>query len=234
MNLPTEEHNHPATGPGTDRTQPVVQNAARQKRKRQILLTFAILLGALLVLYGVSLLLEGIAPESETEPPAPTYTFREADWEENIFENEDYLSLDRTVYYSPYGIGAGETVSVDERSIVSYGEQAVLMYRLVNAIILGDAEAYNSFFTRSYLEENGAQPAFTMQMLYDIKINYTEAGIDEESDTRQAVYRLEYKICGNNGTYRADMGSDVSRAQYFFLAETDDGYRVDRVLTTGS
>jgi hypothetical protein len=209
------------------------QNAVRVRRKKQILVGAAVVLGLLLVLYAASLLLERLVPEeSET---APRYHFYEPDWTANAFEDADYAEFDRTIYLNPYGTAdAGETVSVDEQTVIGYGEPATLLYRLVNAILLGDAEAYNSFFTVSYLQENGAKEPFTMQKLYDVRIGFYGSLYDEKTATRQTIYRLEYKIFRNDGTFRDDVGSDMSKAQHFVLVETADGYRVDQIVTTGA
>ena len=211
--------------------------ASRQtgRQKRVILTVFGVLVALILLLWAVSLILERIAvPSGEDETKAPVrYRFWEADWSENIFENPEYLELDRTVYYSPYGVGVGETVSVDETTVDGYGEVPALLYQLIWAIIRGDADAYNSFFTRSYLEENGPHDPFTMQMLYDIKIAFYQAG-SADGTTATPIYRLEYKICRNNGTFRSDMGSDVAKEQYFVFVKTDLGYRVNEIITPGA
>ena len=102
------------------------------------------------------------------------------------------------------------------------------MLELINSIIEGDADKYNSMFSEEYLKKNAStvRERFTMQMLYDIVVSkhYTESG---------AVYSLEYKIMKNNGSYRSDMPSDCSKTQYFAISDHNGELLIDGLAVAG-
>ena len=58
-------------------------------------------------------------------------------------EYEEYLELDRTVYRNDKKSGIRVSVSPDEYDM--YGEQFELVCLVLDAVIAGDAEAYNDF-----------------------------------------------------------------------------------------
>ena len=61
-------------------------------------------------------------------------------------------------------------------------------------------------------------------MIYDIRIQpyYSE-------ETGENTYLVEYRILKNNGTFRNDIGSKVSRAQLYTLVEEDGDYRIKSI-----
>ena len=58
-------------------------------------------------------------------------------------------------------------------------------------------------------------------MLYQCKITYIDDGTDGAD--KLMVYRLEYMIFRNDGSFRRDIASDASRPQNVLLRVTPDG-----------
>ena len=169
--------------------------------------------------------------EEETKAPSSTIIFATPDFEYNIMEDEKYLGMNRRIYFCDDRYGT--TVELTDKNISVYGESAVVMRDLINAIIAGDADAYNALFSEDYFAYHKPESPFTMQRLYDIKltlIDETEK-TDERGKYTQYEYVVEYKIQLNNGTFRTDIGHDESRMQYFVLTSTAAGdVLIDQIL----
>lgn len=169
--------------------------------------------------------------EEETKYTPSTIIFATPDFDCNILEDEKYLSLDRRIFLYDHEYGTMEVLT--DKNISNYGESAVVMRNLINAIIAGDADAYNALFSETYFAGQAPKSPFTMQRLYDIKLTFL--GEAEESDEKgkytQYEYVVEYKIQLNDGTFRTDIGHNESRMQYFVLSGNAAGeILIDRVL----
>ena len=169
--------------------------------------------------------------EDETTPPSSTIIFATPDFEYNILEDEEYLSLNRRIYL--YDERYGTTEELTDKNIAVYGEAAIVLRNAINAIIAGDADAYNALFSENYYAYHEPEAPFTMQRLYDIKLTLVDE--TEKSNERgkytQYEYVVEYKIRSNDGTFRTDIGHDESRMQYFVLTNsTTDEVLIDQIL----
>ena len=167
----------------------------------------------------------------ETKPPSSTIIFATPNFDYNILEDEEYLSLNRRIYLCDerYGI----TEELTDKNITAYGAAAVVLRDAINALIAGDADAYNALFSENYYATHKPESAFTMQRIYDIKftlVKETEK-VGEKGNYTQYEYEVEYKIQLNDGTFRTDIGHDESRKQYFVLSDSVTGeVLIDQIL----
>ena len=161
--------------------------------------------------------------EAETKYPSSTIIFATPDFECNILEDEEYLSLNRCIYLCDerYGI----TEELTDKNIRVYGESAIVMRNVINALIAGDADAYNALFSEKYFATHEPAAPFTMQRLYDIKLTLVEETeiTDEAGKRARYIYGVEYKFQLNDGTFRTDIGHNESRMQYFVLSDDATG-----------
>lgn len=169
----------------------------------------------------------GKQEEIETKKES-TIIFHTPDWELDIMRDPGYLALNRTIYYcdSQYGL----TVALDQKNQNDFGPAVVVLSRMVDLIIKGDADGYNQLLSSNYFENNDPEPPFTMQQLYDIK--FTKIRETETSGGyTQYEFEVEYRIRNNNGTFRTDIGDGESKKQYFILSDsTGKDVLIDQIL----
>ena len=206
------------------------QIAATKRNKKIILIVLGVTVAVLAILSVIVSLLQANddGPEVETYgtvDPSLLHDTKEEDFD--IMEYDKYLSLNRTVTYKDGNI----SVSIDEDSVANYGEALVIMYDLVNSMIAGDCEEYNSYI---YPDDEKEKP-FTQQQIYDVilsKHSYTEKQGDA-GRYKEYVYKLEYKIHENNGSFRNDIESDASRPQYFVINDSTGELLVMDIIERG-
>ena len=200
--------------------------AKQRKTKKAIIISSAIIAAAAVILIiALSLpnFFEAKDKNTSDNGDGPSYIFYPQDYNEDIYENSEYMSRNRYIMFKNLETGVTEDISNlrDDKYLV-------FMAELINSIIEGDAEKYNSMFSEDYLRENAesVRERFTMQMLYDIVVarHYTESG---------TVYSLEYKIMHNNGSYRSDMPSDCSKTQYFAISDHNGELLIDGLAVAG-
>ncbi len=142
-----------------------------------------------------------------------------ADYDENISDDIVYMSFDRNIRYT----------DVSGFSRVLNGENvkgnlvAELMYNYFTALFNGDVDLHESLFTEHYKENIKIQTKFTPQKIYDIDICYLTG-----SDGKD-MYKVVYKIYENNGSYRADIGSNVAKVMAFEIAKTGEGVLINSI-----
>lgn len=129
----------------------------------------------------------------------------------DIMEYDEYIEMhDINIYYKKDNIK--ESVSADRSSY--YGEAFSVVYNVITAIRDGDAEKYNTYMGKKEF----TRKSFTQQQIYDILITFQPGyADDEEVSYDKAVFKVEYKIHENNGTYRNNIESDSSRPIYFIV-----------------
>lgn len=204
--------------------------AVTKKNKKIILI---VLVATLLILGLMSIIIALLqmgddGPEVETYGTVDPSLLHETK-EENfdILRYEEYLSLNRSITYKESNI----SVSIDEESVKNYDVGLQLMYELVGYAIAGDYYEYNSLI---YPDDEKEEP-FTQQQIYDVVLtrhSYTEkqgnGGMYSEY-----VYKIEYKIHENNGTFRNDIVSDASRPQYFVINNSTGEVLVMDIIESG-
>jgi hypothetical protein len=141
--------------------------------------------------------------------------------DENIFENSQYVSKNRTVYYCDNSAGYEYTTPITEENRSEYEAEVLFAELYLNTVILGDEIALREMCSQSFLEKNPI-PEFTQQMLYDLNI-HTYRTETRDDGSKLVTYKLMYKIMQNNGTYRNDVGSDGARPEYLVLHVSKDG-----------
>lgn len=172
----------------------------------------------------------GTAEETQKLPPS-SIIFVTPDYDYDIMQDKDYLQLNRRIYH--YDERSGLTEELTDKNVAGYGPAARVLQDAINAIIAGDADAYNELFSDNYYANHEPEAPFTMQRLYDIKITKVNESLKsgEKGKYTQYEYELEYKIRLNDGTFRTDIGHDESKKQYFILSDSVTGdVLIDQIL----
>lgn len=152
-----------------------------------------------------------------------SYIFYPVDDELDISTVKEYQELSRLLKYK----SGPETFAVTDETLKEFGKDVQFFDKYFKLIIAGDYTAYSKLFTDKYYEDNPEYKdfEFTQQMLYDMEIEYL--GKYTANGVNILKYDVSYRIFRNNGTFRNDIDSDVSKTLYFELVETDDGYLID-------
>ena len=161
------------------------------------------------------------------------YVYAQADYEEDIFTDEEYLSLDREIRYQTGGLVV--SLLMDEDG-TEYGAGFCFFQNYFRAIIGGDLGSYLSCFSADYSRNENNVPlpkkAFTAQKVYDILLEYRGESTDgslAEGESR-SYYVIKYKIKDNNGTLRKDIQSDEIRPLLAELTEKDGRLSITRMV----
>ncbi len=186
--------------------------------KKKIVTAFCILL-AVGVLSALLLHFVDFDGDKREEIPQNSIDFYFVDYDKNIFEDEEYMELNRDIAYTE----GATTMLITDGDYEKYGPVVEFFAELIDSIIHGDHERYNTFFAEEYLEANGKKDMFTMQQLYNIEVKYLGVRELKQDGFTYLLHEvdLEYMIRHNNGTFRNDMGSDAIRRQRFGVIERD-------------
>ena len=202
----------------------------KEKRLAKKLISWICILTVMFL--GINLLFEsgifaslfGEEIKYRTYPPLDDlYT---PDWEENIFENEEYMEKERFIRYTENNT---TTALVTDSDFASKGRIALFFKDYFDIVISGDSDAYNEMLEPEFIKEYGRKEPFTMQKLYEIEVvdlncvSYLNKGKSDQI----IVYEFDvyYKIMENNGTYRNNLASDDKRPLRYILyrySETDE------------
>lgn len=208
------------------------------KRNRSRAITIiSILFGSVLgiVILSICALMLFSDNEQQESQSNGTHIFYEPDYDYDILADEEYLELDRQIYFKNQDTGITVVISKDklEDAPGDQKEYVALLCDFIDYAINGKSEELNGLFSREYVEADGKlKMDFTMQQLYNIRITYVQT-LTEEVDGELLTscdYWLEYKIRKNNGTFRNDMESDCIREEYVRITKRDDRIGID-VLT---
>lgn len=208
----------------------------RKERKKKILLVIVLVIIGILGILGIimfilsginSLLREESIQSLEESIRPPSYIFAEPNYDENIFDDSEYMGMDRAMKYTVEGV----TISITENNYSQQTPIVQFMYDSLQYIINGDCEKYNEIFTDEYLNKIGdnLRETFTMQKLYDIDVELANLQEEELPNGRTAVYSdfvVRYKIKNNNGTFRNDL-PDGARIPMVYLVMTEVDKRDD-------
>ncbi len=194
-----------------------------KQKKRVVVLLMSLFSVAVLLLVLLPVLLFMLT--SDDEPTMPPIRFADPSLSADIESDEDYMSLDRAIYYRTID-GYEIRTEIPEDAYSSQPVAVQLLIAWLDAARRGDADAYNACFSREYIEKSGEQADFTMQKIYNITITYRGRVTDTTVSDGYAetyLYSLAYCIKDNNGSLRKDMGSDVSREQYITVVRDAQG-----------
>jgi hypothetical protein len=210
----------------------MIEATRREKRKKRMIIALVSIFIALVLIWILVSVIENILIEKnkdENNKPI-AYNFYYADFEENIFEDEEYTELIRGEGLRYCDMHSNVTVSIDENTIDNYGEDVKFFWDFLQNIVNGDKDAYNAMFSKEYFRSNPAKEAFTMQKIYDSQI--TKYSTEEIETTNgnytKYIYIVEYRILKNNGTFRNDIG-DGSRAQYITITNKSGEFLIDSI-----
>ena len=195
----------------------MLENSKRMKKR--ILIILGCVLAGLLLLFLCVQVLQWVQAlhASKNNAKDPNISFYPT-YEGDILKNEQYLERNRLVYYcdDPYGYGVTKAITNENRS--EFNAQVLFLYQYVQLIIAGDEDAYNACFSEDYFKDADPQGPFSPQMLHNIKIRYYM-----RESANVVTYRLDYMIYRNDGTFRRDIGSDVSRYQLITVRTDGNG-----------
>ncbi len=181
------------------------------KSKKKLIIIIGVGISLLLLIAVITAVLEsGIFEEDTAKPYPPLDPSLLADTKDedfDIFEYKDYLNYNRVVMLTDKNTGVTE--SIDDETYKNHGEAIVLIYEMLQAIIRGDSEAYNSMVSSSV----GHYESFTQQQLYDMRITReSHTTMKSKNGTyTEYVFTLEYKIHENNGTFKNNLLPDYAR-----------------------
>jgi hypothetical protein len=209
------------------------RESTRRLRRNMIIVLIGLLAFVVIAIPLIGILdnLQNGGEEETKRLPPSSINFATPDFEYDIMEDEDYLQLNRRIYI--YDARSGQTEELTDKNIGGYGPAARVLRDTINAIIAGDADAYNELFSENYFANHDPESPFTMQRLYDIKITKVNETVKsgETGKYTQYEYEVEYKIRLNDGTYRTDIGHDESKKQYFILSDSVTGdVLIDQIL----
>ncbi len=195
----------------------------KKKQKKNLKVILYVIGGLLLVLLlGLFLLNEFLPKEREEENKRDIYFYPVTD--ENIFENEQYLSKDRRVHFCDDSTVFKSTSPITDENRAEFGAEVAFCEIYLNTVILGDAKEIRAMCSPSFLEKNSI-PDFTQQMLYDMCI-YKHSVENLDDGSKLVTCKLMYKFMENNGTYRRDVGSDGAKPEYLVLEVSADGSNI--------
>ena len=203
--------------------------------KRRMLLIFGILLAILVLLFALVTILENWLAKAQTEQPKQgtpqTIIFHTPNYDEDITKDKAYMDRDRQIYYSD--LSTGVTISLSKATYGEHGEGVELLCHMIESIITGDHETYNTFFSEEYLDREGEKDMFTAQKLYEIKITLLSSEEIVENGLKSTVetFTLEYMIYQTNGTFRTDVGSDAIRKQNVVVSNREGDMLIDSIVS---
>ncbi|MBR5514646.1 MAG: hypothetical protein IKU52_00420 [Clostridia bacterium] len=188
--------------------------------KKYIIRAF-IAIGAVLILLVLCSVILWIISETTSSAPEFDYYFYEPNYELDVSDFPEYLQKNRNIKYTDETL---QQIEINSENYENRGETGRFFYKYFKAIEEGDHETFNSLHEKKLLRKRGKKKEFTKQMIYDIELSFmSETKIDDETEAVQ--YSLKYCIYRNDGTFRDDMGSDMSRKQYitvYYNLKTDD------------
>ena len=175
-------------------------------KKKKLIKLFIIVGISLLCLFILSVILEKVVLSHST--PKLDYDFYVAEEPEDIHEDSAYLQKDRTLYYTDEMGQCWQINTAADNGDIG----AKFFYLYFYCLEEGDYETFNTLFSDEFED----YAPFTTQRTYAKEVKYL---YDEQIDdnTYSITYSLDYNIMKNDGSFRRDIGSDMSRTQYITL-----------------
>ena len=204
------------------------------KNKRTLKRVFCIVVAIIVVLmaasFGMSLYLERGSEESTQNA---SFNFAPANYDENIYEDPEYMKLVERGLISYTDYSTNLTLGISYEEAIDHGKDVQFMVDYIYAIIAGDADAYNDFFSDAYYKKNDPKEKFTMQKLYEV--NIAKASETKETDSSgnsysKYEYVVKYKILDNNGTFRDDFNTGT-KEQHILFTNKGGEFLIDSIST---
>lgn len=201
--------------------------------KKIIVITLIAVAALLLVMYLLTLVLPWIIEklQGRDEEGIADFNFYEPDFNENIFEDTEYIKLIEGGMIK-YDNSSNEIITVTDENKEQLGVAGNFMLDYVNAIVEGEHEKYNLFFSDEYYKTHEKKEKFTMQKLYNVVLTpySVESVSDKNGNYTKYMFKLSYRIFENNGTFRKDIGED-SKTQYIVITDREGKLLIDAVST---
>ena len=208
-----------------------MNDVKNKKLKKKMIIAIIIAVSLIPVFMGISYAIEMYNLKKIMVEPEPIdYDFYPVDYEENIYEDEEYLSLMEYGYI--YYTDASVTLGIQRENANSYGDDIEFIVEYIYKIIEGKTEEYNGCFSDLYYKYHKRHERFTMQKLYDINLNKVSETTVTDKNGSYAEYKFElsYRILKNNGSFRSDIG-DGSKKQYITVTDRDGKLLIDSLTT---
>lgn len=212
-------------------------SAARMK-KAIIIISIVLVLFLALYFSATQLLAYLQETKPETNKPSDKIYFYDVIPNEDITKDTEYMEKDRMICYCDELTGVTQSVAPEHYS--DYGGAFELMTKMIESIIAGDSETYNSLFSSKYYSKNTPKESFTPQKLYG---TFSMGGIVitsidpssivglESAGTDTEYFQVDYLIYKNNGTFRDDVGSDACKPLVYAVREESIGkYVIDNII----
>lgn len=188
------------------------RQSVRKKLIRFFTITAATLAALLLLLGALYLVKSALRAERGKTDYAEKSESLEQGFDTGSTEtttDPDYAEMDKDVFFLDDS-GFGEKLT--EKDADSTGARGVF-YNYFESLKNGDAEGHAALLSDSCVKNFEVPVFFTAQMVYDIKVSFMRA--DSYDGQYVEKYRVSYKIRKNDGTYRADVGSDSAKPMIF-------------------
>ena len=204
------------------------------KSKKILIRIICIVVGVIIFMmaasFGMNIYLQ---KRAEKDAQRVHFDFAPADYDENIYEDPEYLALIERGFIDYTDYETNLTLAVNYEDAIDYGEDVLFMVDYIYAIVAGDAEAYNEFFSDEYYKKNEPKDEFTMQKLYEV--NISKVSQTKESDKAGNTYNkyqyiVKYKILDNNGTFRNDFNTGT-KEQYILFTNKTGEFLIDGITT---
>lgn len=204
-----------------------MKNAQKSgKAKKIIIAVIAAMIVIAVAYFAVTALLQSRITDINSKDYG--FSYYEPDYDCDIYSDSEFTVLELRILYSDGVCESylGETFAPPENGVIA------MLSEYIDSIRSGNAEKFRSFYSAA-LKKNFALPeSFTMQRLYDAKITFlssSEKTVDEETVTTY-IYKIEYKIMKNDGTFRRDIDSDSVRPQTLTIEEKGDTYSIIHII----
>lgn len=219
-----------------EKTQNIKKHEAPEKKadlRKRLIIVICALLAATLLLGVASFAIDRYNLKKNNDTTPIKYNFYPADFEENIYEDEEYIELIENgfLYYTDESMGI--TLGIERETAINHGSDIQFMVEFVYTIINGEADKYNAYFSDIYYKSHDRHEPFTMQKLYDV--NITKLAEIQETDKKIGTYTryefsLTYRIYENNGTFRNDIGEGY-KVQNISISKKNGEMLIDSITS---
>ena len=208
---------------------------AKTTPKKRMIIVIISVVAVIVLMFGISLFIDyyNRIQDNGNADVDIEFNFYDADYDEDIFEDEEYLDLIKHGFIN-YTDGASNiTIGIEKDTAHLYGDDVEFVVDYLYSIINGDAQGYGMYFDDEYKSKIELPIEFTMQKIYDVNIlKISETDISGEGELyTEYKFALEYKILKNNGTFRKDIG-DGSKKQYFTISDRSGELLIENISTS--
>ncbi len=198
----------------------------KKKSKKKMMIVGIAIFTVIGILSGVLLMLEPWVSSELGESLGmygsnKSYNHYPADYDLDVTTVEEYMDLDRNIYFKK----GGEKIILEESSENTPDKAFFINY--FELAINGRYEEYNALFTESYYKSNEPYIRFAPQMIYDITVE--KLSENYSGGNTEYKYNVSYRIYKNNGTFRNDIGSDGSKTLLFTIIDDGKEVKIDAI-----